>query len=90
METHSSILARRIPQTEEPGGLQSMGAAELDMTGPTEHKQEMAKVNIYVLGISELKWMGMGDFNSDDHFICYCGQESLRRTGRALRVNNRV
>ena len=43
--------------------------------------QEMAKMNISILGISELKWTGMGEFNSDDHCICYCGQESLRRNG---------
>ena len=42
-------------------------------------KQKMARVNIDILGISELKWTGMGEFNSDDHYICYCGQESLRR-----------
>ena len=53
-------------------------------------KQEMAKVNIDILGISELKWTGMGEFNSDDHFIYYCGQESLRRNGVALVVNKRV
>ena len=51
-------------------------------------KQETARVNI--LGKSELKWMGMGEFNSDDHYICYCGQESLRRNGVALMVNKRV
>ena len=50
-------------------------------------KQEMAKVNIDILGISELKWTGMGDFNSDDYFIYYCGQESLRRNGVAIIVN---
>ena len=44
-------------------------------------KQEMARVNIDILGISELKWTGMGEFNSDDHYIDYCGQESLRRNG---------
>ena len=44
-------------------------------------KQEMARVNGYILGISELKWTGMGEFNSDDHYIYYCGQESLRRHG---------
>ena len=53
-------------------------------------KQEMARVNIDSLGISELKWMGMGEFNSDDHHIYYCGQESLRRNGVALIVNKRV
>ena len=50
-------------------------------------KQEMRRVNIDILGISELKWTGMGEFNSDDHYIYYCGQESLRRNGVALRVN---
>ena len=46
-------------------------------------KQEMARVNVNILGISELKWTGMGEFNSDDHYIYYCGQESLRRNGPA-------
>ena len=50
-------------------------------------KQEMARVNIDILGISELKWTGMGEFNSDDHYIYYCGQESLRRNEVALIVN---
>ena len=53
-------------------------------------KQEMARVNIDILGISELKWTGMGEFNSDDHYIYCCGQESLRRNGIALLVNKRV
>ena len=53
-------------------------------------KQEMARVNVNTLGISELKWTGMGEFNSDDHYIYYCGQESLRRNGVAVRVNKRV
>ena len=53
-------------------------------------KQEMARVNIDVLGISELKWAGMGEFNSDDHYIYYCGQESLKRNGVAIIVNKRV
>ena len=53
-------------------------------------KQEMARVNIDILGISELKWTGMGKFNSDDHNIYYCGQESLRRNGVAIMVNKRV
>ena len=53
-------------------------------------KQEMAKVNINILGISELKWTGMSEFNSDDHYIYYCGQESLRRNGVALIVDKRV
>ena len=53
-------------------------------------KQEMARVNIDILEISELKWTGMAEFNSDDHYIYYCGQESLRRNGVALIVNKRV
>ena len=53
-------------------------------------KQEMARVNIDILGISKLKWTGMGEFNSDDHYIYYCGQESLRRNGVAIIVNRRV
>ena len=53
-------------------------------------KQEMARVNVDILGISELKWTGMGDFNSDDHYIYYCGQESLRRNGVAIIANKRV
>ena len=53
-------------------------------------KQEMARVKFDILGISELKWTGMGEFNSDDHYIYYCGQESLRRNGVAIMVNKRV
>ena len=53
-------------------------------------KQEMARVNVNILGISELQWAGMGEFNSDDHYIYYCGQESLRRHGVAIMVNKRV
>ena len=53
-------------------------------------KQQMARVNIDILGISELKWTEMGEFNSDDHYIYYSGQESLRRNGVAIMVNKRV
>ena len=53
-------------------------------------KQEMTRVNIDILGISELRWTGMGEFNSDDHYIYYCGQESLRRNGVDITVNKRV
>ena len=53
-------------------------------------KQEMARVNVDILGISELKWTGMGEFNSDDNYIYCCGQESLRRNGVAIMVNKRV
>ena len=52
-------------------------------------KQETARVNVNILGISELKWTGMGEFNSDDYYICYCGQESLRRNGVAIMVNKK-
>ena len=52
-------------------------------------KQEMVRVNIDILGINELKWTGMGEFKSDDHYIYYCGQESLRRNGVAIIVNRR-
>ena len=53
-------------------------------------KQEMARVNVDILGISKLKWTGMGEFNSDDHYIYYCGHESLRRNGVAIMVNKRA
>ena len=53
-------------------------------------KQEMARVNADILGISELKWTGIGEFNSDDHYIYYCGQESLRRNAVAIMVNKKV
>ena len=55
-----------------------------------EVKQEMARVNIDILGIRELKWTGMGEFNSDDHYIYYCGQKSFRRNAVAIMVNKRV
>ena len=53
-------------------------------------KQEMVRVNVDILKISELKWTGMGEFNSDDHYIYYCGQESLRSNGVAIMVNKRI
>ena len=63
----------------------SMNQGKLDVV-----KQEIARVNIDILAISELKWTGMGEFNSDDHYIYYCGQESLRRNGVAIMVNKGV
>ena len=57
---------------------------------PQACKQEMARVNVDILGLSELKQTGMGEFNSDDHYIYYCGQESLRRNGVDIIVNKRV
>ena len=65
--------------------VRSMNRGKLEVV-----KQEMARVNIDILGISELKWTTMGEFNSDDHYIYYCGQESLRRNGVAIVVNRRV
>ena len=53
-------------------------------------KQEMTRVNIDILGISTLRWTAMGEFNSDDHYIYYCGQESLKRNGVAIMINKRV
>ena len=55
-----------------------------------EDKEQMARVNADILGINELRWIGMGEFNSDDHYIYYCGQESLRRNRVAIIVNKRV
>ena len=65
--------------------VRSMNQGKLEVV-----KQEMARVNVDILGISELKWTEMGEFNSDDHYIYYCGQESLRRNGIAIMVNKRV
>ena len=62
--------------------VRSMNQGKLEVV-----KQEMARVNMDILAISELKWTGMGEFNSDDHYIYYCGQESLRRNGVAIMVN---
>ena len=65
--------------------VRSMNQSKLE-----EVKQEMARVNVNILGIRELKWTGMGKFNSDDHYIYYCGQESLGRNGVAIMVNKRL
>ena len=65
--------------------VRSMNQGKLEVV-----KQEMARVNVDISGISELKWTGMGEFNSDDHYIYYCGQESLRINGVALIINKRV
>ena len=65
--------------------VRSMNQGKLEVV-----KQKMARVNVDILGISKLKWTGMSEFNSDDHYIYYCGQESLRRNGVAIMVNKRV
>ena len=69
----------------ETWNVRSMSQGKLEVV-----KQEMARVNVDILGISELKWTGMGEFNSGDHSIYYCGQESLKRNGVAIMVNKRV
>ena len=69
----------------ETWNVRSMNQGKLEVV-----KQEMARVNIDILGISELKWTEMGDIYSDDHYTCYCGQEPLRRNGVAIIVNKRV
>ena len=69
----------------ETWNVRSMNQGKLEVV-----KQEMARVNVNNLGISELKWTGMGEFNSDDHYIYYCRQESLRRHGVAIMVNKGV
>ena len=65
--------------------VRSMNQGKLEVV-----KQEMIRVNVNILGISELKWIGICEFNSDDHYISYCGQESLRRNTVAIMVNKRV
>ena len=69
----------------ETRNVRSMNQGKLEKV-----KQEMARVMVNILGVGDLKWTGMGEFTSDDHYIYYCGQESLRRNGVALPVNKRV
>ena len=78
----SKIRCCKEPYCIGTWNVKSMNQGKLEVV-----KQEMARVNIDILGISELKWMGMGKFNSDDHYIYYCGQKSLRRNEVALTVN---
>ena len=68
-----------------PSPVRSINQGKLEVV-----KQEMARVNLNIPGISKLRWIGMGEFNSDDHYIYYCGQESLRRNGVAIMVKKRV
>ena len=68
-----------------PWNVRSINQSKLEVV-----KQEMARVNVNILELSELKWTGMGEFSSDDHYIYYCGQESVRRNGVAIMVNKRV
>ena len=83
VKVKSDAVKNNIAQ--EPGMLGPRIKVKLDVV-----KQEMARVNTDILGISELKWTRMGEFNSDDHYIYYCGQESLGRNGVALIVNKTV
>ena len=78
----SKVLFRKEQHCIGTWNVRSMNQGKLEVV-----KQEMARVNVSILGISELKWTGMGEFNSHDHYIYYCGQESLRRNGVAIRVN---
>ena len=81
----SKIRCRKEQYCIETWNVRSMNQGKLEVV-----KQEMARVNVNTLGISKLKWTGMGEFNSDDHYIYHCGQESLRRNGVAIMVNKRV
>ena len=84
VKVKSDAIKKKTAQ--EPGMLvRSMNQGKLGVV-----KQEMARVSINTLGISELKWMGMGEFNSNNHYIYYCWQESLRRNGTALSVNKKI
>ena len=82
IETRSDAVKSNITWA---WNVRSMNQGKLEVV-----KQEMARVNVNILEISELKWTGMGEFNSDDHYIYYCGQESLRRNGVTIIVNKRV
>ena len=81
----SNVLCSKEQYCTSTWNVRSMNQGKLEVV-----KQEMARVNVEFLGISELKWTGMGEFNSDGHYIYYCGQESLRRNGVAIMVNKRV
>ena len=87
MEVKSDVVKNSIAYYcwNTAWNVRSMNQGKLEVV-----KQDMAGVNINILGISELKWTGMDKFNSDNHYIYYCGQESLRRNGVALIVNKRV
>ena len=82
IEARSNAVKSNIALT---WNVRSMNKSKLEVV-----KQEMARVNVDILGISELKWTGMGEFNTDEHYIYYCRQESLRRNGVAIMVNKRV
>ena len=85
MAAHQASPSLGFSRQEHWSGLPFPWQGKLEVV-----KQEVAWVNVNILGISELKWTGMDEFNSDDHYIYYCGQESLRRNGVAIMVNKRV
>ena len=80
----------KVPYCKEQNCIGTWNVRSMNQGNLEVVKQEMARVNVNILGISELKWTGMGEFNSDDHYMYYCGQESLRRSGVALTVNKTV
>ena len=85
IDDRSKVQCCKEQYCRETWNVRSMNQGKLEVV-----KQEMTRVNIDVLGISELRWTGMSEFNSDDHYIYYCGQESIRRNGVAIIVNKRV
>ena len=78
----STVRCCKEQYSTGPWNVRSMNQGKLEVV-----KQEMARVNVDILGIGQLKWTGMGKFNSDDHYIYYCGQKSLRRHGVAITIN---
>ena len=85
MEVKSNAVKNNTAHCMETWNVRSMNPGKLEVV-----KKQMARVNINILGVSELKWAVMGECNFDDHYIYYCGQESLRRNGMALIINKRV
>ena len=83
-DDRSKVLCCKEQYCIGTGNVRTMNQGKLEVI------KEMARVNVDILGISKLKWTGMGEFNTDDHYIYYCGQESLRRNGVAITVNRRV
>ena len=85
VEVQSNVVKNNIAYCMETWNVRSMNQGKLEVV-----KKQMARVNINILGVSDLKWTEMGEFNSDDHYIYYCGQEFLKRNGVAVIVNKRV
>ena len=83
-------MQKQVLMLKEQCGIATWNVRSVNQGKLEVVKQEVSRVNIDILGISELKWTGMGEFNSHDHYIYYCGQESLRRNGVAIMVNKTV